>query len=57
MSVPTDTAVDAVQRAAVMSRVLNHLKENRIEYAVFTLLVYSLDLVSKVTTHAQSICV
>lgn len=57
MTVPTDTAVDAVRRAAVMSRVLNHLKENRIEYAVFTLLVYSLDLVSKVTSHAQSICV
>jgi hypothetical protein len=57
MTVPTDTAVETVRRAALMSSVLNHLKENRIEYAVFTLLVYSLDLVSKVTTHAQSICV
>jgi hypothetical protein len=57
MTVPTDTAVETVRRAALMSSVFNHLKENRIEYAVFTLLVYSLDLVSKVTTHAQSICV
>lgn len=57
MSVPTDTAVEVARRGAAIAAVVNHLKENRIEYAVFTLLLYSVGLLDKAMTYGQSICV
>jgi hypothetical protein len=57
MEATTDTAVDAVRRAAVISSVVGHLKENRMEYAVFTLLAYSVGLIDKAMTYGQGICV
>lgn len=57
MEATTDTALDTVRRAAVISSVVGHLKENRMEYAVFTLLAYSVGLIDKAMTYGQGICV
>ena len=57
MEATTDTALDTVRRAAVISSVIGHLKENRMEYAVFTLLAYSVGLIDKAMTYGQGICV
>jgi hypothetical protein len=37
--------------------VLGHLKENRIEYAVFSLLLYSIGAIDKAITYGTGLCV
>jgi hypothetical protein len=56
MTVPP-AAVDAAQKGMMVRSVLGHLKENRIEYAVFTLLLYSLGAIDKAITYGSGLCV
>jgi hypothetical protein len=56
MTVPP-AAVDAAQKGMMIRAVLGHLKENRIEYAVFTLLLYSLGAIDKAITYGTGLCV
>jgi hypothetical protein len=51
------TAADVVVKANVFRNVGCHLKENRIEYAVFTLLLYSVGLLDKAWTYGTGMCV
>lgn len=51
------TAADVAMKANVLKTVLGHLKENRIEYAVFTLLLYSLGAIDKAITYGTGLCV
>lgn len=55
MTVPS-AAVDAAQKGMMIRSVVNHLKENRIEYAVFTLLLYSIGAIDKAMTYGAGIC-
>lgn len=60
MSVQGETigaAADVVVKANVLKTTLCHLKENRIEYAVFTLLLYSLGAIDKAMTYGAGLCV
>lgn len=50
------TAADAVVKANAMRTVACHLKENRLEYAVFTMLLYSLGLLDKAWTYGTGMC-
>jgi hypothetical protein len=50
-------AADAAMKANVIRSVGCHLKENRIEYAVFTLLLYSVGLLDKAWTYGTGMCV
>lgn len=47
---------ETVQRAATLASALNHLKENRIEYMVLTILLYATGLGSSLLTQAQGVC-
>ena len=60
MSVQGETAqtiADAAIKANAMKTVMGHLKENRLEYAVFTMLLYSLGLLDKAWTYGTGMCV
>ena len=60
MSVQGETigaAADVAVKANVLRNVGCHLKENRIEYAVFTLLLYSVGLLDKAWTYGTGMCV
>ena len=60
MSVQGETAqtiADAAIKANAMKTVIGHLKENRLEYAVFTMLLYSLGLLDKAWTYGTGMCV
>lgn len=48
---------EVVSKANVALTVLAHLKANRIEYAVFSLLLYSIGVVDKAITYGTGICV
>lgn len=52
------TAVDpeTVQRAAALASALNHLKANRLEYMVLTILLYATGLGGSLLAHAQGVC-
>lgn len=54
MSPPVDTtaAVDVVKGASV----LNHLKNNRIEYLIGAVLLHSLGLLDRATTQLSGVC-
>jgi len=56
MTVPP-AAIDAAQKGMMIKSVLGHLKENRIEYAVFSLLLYSIGAIDKAITYGTGICV
>lgn len=56
MTVPS-AAVDAAQKGMLVKSMIGHLKENRIEYAVFTLLLYSLGVIDKAITYGTGLCV
>ena len=47
---------ETVQRAATLASALNHLKENRLEYMVLTILLYATGLGSNLLTQAQGVC-
>jgi hypothetical protein len=51
------TAADVVVKANVLRNVGCHLKENRLEYAVFTMLLYSVGLLDKAWTYGTGMCV
>ena len=51
------TAADALHKGLVMKTIFGHLKANRIEYAVFTLLLYSIGALDKATTYVTGMCV
>lgn len=51
------TAADVLQKGLMMKTLLGHLKANRIEYAVFTLLLYSVGLLDKAWTYGTGMCV
>jgi hypothetical protein len=57
MEATTGEVVEGVRKGVLLATIINHLKENRIEYAVFTLLAYSVGLLDKAMTYGQSICV
>jgi hypothetical protein len=50
-------AADALHKGLVMKTIFGHLKANRIEYAVFTLLLYSIGALDKATTYVTGMCV
>jgi hypothetical protein len=50
-------AADVAMKANVLKTTLCHLKENRIEYAVFTLLLYSLGAIDKAMAYGTGLCV
>ena len=51
------SAVDTVATGLTVKRCINHLKENRIEDAILTLLVYTLGLFDKAVSYGADICV
>lgn len=48
---------ETVQTGLTLASVINHLSKNRIEYAVFTLLAYSVGLLDKAVSYGADICV
>ena len=50
------TAADAAIKANALRTVACHLKENRLEYAVFTMLLYSVGLLDKAWTYGTGMC-
>ena len=52
-----ETAAPAVVKANAVRSVACHLKENRLEYAVFTMLLYSVGLLDKAWTYGTGMCV
>lgn len=57
MEPAADATADVVKAGLTFASFINHLSKNRIEYAVFTLLAYSVGLLDKVITYGQDICV
>ena len=57
MDIEDQQVADAVHGGLTIASIINHLSKNRIEYAVFTLLAYSVGLMDKALTYGQSICV
>ena len=57
MSPEAEATSEAIQTGLTLASIINHLSKNRIEYAVFTLLAYSVGLLDKVVTYGQDICV
>jgi hypothetical protein len=53
----TITAIETAQKGLMAKTVLGHLKENRIEYAVFSLLLYSIGAIDKAITYGTGLCV
>ena len=51
------TAADVALKANVLRNVACHLKQNRLEYAVFTMLLYSVGLLDKAWTYGTGMCV
>jgi hypothetical protein len=47
---------EAIQEGTMAARVLCHVKDNRIEYAVFTMLLYTLDAVGKLKAYGTGLC-
>ena len=50
------TAADAAIKANAVRTCVKHLKENRLEYAVFTMLLYSIGLLDKAWTYGTGMC-
>lgn len=53
----TITAIETAKKGLMAKTVLGHLKENRIEYAVFSLLLYSIGAIDKAITYGTGLCV
>jgi hypothetical protein len=51
------TAADVLQKGLMMKTLLGHLKANRIEYAVFTLLLYTVGALDSARTYVTGMCV
>lgn len=52
-----EATTEVVQKGMMAKSVICHLKENRIEYAVFSLLLYSIGAIDKAITYGAGICV
>ena len=50
-------AADAAIKGLTVANCLNHIRNNRIEYLVISLLAYSIGALDKAITYGQSICV
>lgn len=48
---------ETVQTGLTVASIINHLSKNRIEYAVFTLLAYTVGLLDKAISYGADICV
>jgi hypothetical protein len=51
-----DEGLTTISKASVAKTVLCHLKENRIEYAVFSLLIYTLGIFEKAMAYGTGLC-
>jgi len=49
-------AIDAAQKAKTVHSVVCALKENRLEIAVFTLLLYSIGAIDKAMAYGTGLC-
>lgn len=54
--VDTTQCLDTIGNVTMPLRLLNLLKQNRIEMMVITILVYSTGLLNDATTYAQGVC-
>ena len=52
----TTQCIDTVSDVAMPVRLLNLLKENRIEMMVVTILLYSTGLLNQAVTYGQGVC-
>ena len=52
-----DPTVDTAIKAGRLANAMCHIKNNRIEYLVLSLLLYSTGLVEKATTYGANVCV
>jgi hypothetical protein len=50
-------ATDVAMKGLTMANCLNHIRNNRIEYLVISLLAYSIGALDKGIEYAQGICV
>ena len=50
-------ATDVVKTGLTMANCLNHIRNNRVEYLVVSLLAYSIGALDKGIEYAQGICV
>ena len=50
-------ATDAAMKGLTVASCLNHIRNNRIEYLVVSLIAYSIGALDKAITYGQSICV
>ena len=50
-------AADVAIKGLTVANCLNHIRNNRIEYLVISLLAYSIGALDKAITYGQSICV
>lgn len=51
-----ETVSEVVQTGLTLASIINHLSKNRIEYAVFTLLAYSVGILDKAMSYGANIC-
>ena len=56
MDADTDSVSETLQTGLTLASFINHLSKNRIEYAVFTLLAYSIGLFDKAVSYGADIC-
>ena len=54
MTPPIET--ETVQRVATLATALNHLRANRLEYMLVTILLYATGLGTTLLTQAQGVC-
>ena len=47
---------ETVQKAAALASALNHLRQNRIEYMLLTVLLYATGAGTALLTQAQGVC-
>lgn len=50
-------ATDVVKTGLTMASCLNHIRNNRVEYLIVSLLAYSIGALDKGIQYAQGICV
>jgi hypothetical protein len=54
--VEPEASVDVAMKGLTVANCLNHIRQNRIEYLVVSLLAYSVGALDKAITYGQSIC-
>jgi hypothetical protein len=56
IKVEPEASVDVAMKGLTVANCLNHIRQNRIEYLVVSLLAYSVGALDKAITYGQSIC-